>query len=224
MRSRSSSTAAARGRTGTTTRWRRTGPTRSSTRPPDRTPPSSTRPSTSRTGRAGRAWAATTRPSRSGELRPRPVLVPTHPRRGAASSGSLPGPLGPAGEGLQQRPAGADDEAPVARAVHVDGRQRARRAPSSPAARSSGPAVTAGFCGAVATVSSFVNLEAQTRLGAIAVIVGVRCCSSCDPRRAHPVAPGGSRPTCASGGPSASWSGRRASSTGATGSRWCRSG
>ena len=34
-----------------------------------------------------------------------------------------------------------------------------------------GPAVTGAFCGAVATASNFVNLEAQTRLGAI--LIGV---------------------------------------------------
>ena len=67
------------------------------------------RRSTSRTVRAARGSAATTPPSRCGESDPRPVLVPTDPAPGSrVPVADLRGALGPAGEGLQQRPTGAN--------------------------------------------------------------------------------------------------------------------
>ena len=119
------------GRTGMTPRSRRTGPIRSSIRPPDRTRPSSTTRSTSRTARTARAWAATT---------PRSRCVAVGPGAGHRAHGrgprqrvpvaELPRALGTAREGLQQRPAGADHQEAVAAAVHLDGRDP----PGQPAA------------------------------------------------------------------------------------------
>ena len=122
-------------------------------------------------GGSGLGCDNTTEPLR--ELRPRPVLVPTHPgprsrfawldyqgRWGQQEKGFNNGPQGPTTKSQWLEPFTWMDSARLA-------------SPKLPGGLVLGPAVTAGFCGAVATVSSFVNLEAQTRLGAIAVIVGL---------------------------------------------------
>ena len=92
-------------------------------RPPALTRPSSTTRSTSRTARTARASAATTPRSRCVESDPRPEHHPDGCRaRERVPVAQLPGPLGAAREGLQQRPAGADHQDAVAPAVHLDGR------------------------------------------------------------------------------------------------------
>ena len=172
-RSRSSSTGAARRGAGTTTRSRRRGPTRSSI-------PAAGSHATffdsavyveNGQGGSGLGCDNTTEPLR--RVAPRPVLVPTDPPPGTAAFEWLTyeGHWGEKEKSYNNGPTGPNTKTAVAGAVHLDGRGARRRARSSRAGSSSGPAVTQAFCGAVATVSSLVNLEAKTRLGAI--LIGV---------------------------------------------------
>ena len=95
--------------------------------------------------------------------------------------------------------------------------------PRLPGGSIAGPQVTGAFCGAVAAVSDFINLEAKSRPA------GDRRRCSCSAllivalRRLHPLAPGRPRPSCGRGARSARSSAPRASSTAATGGCWCRS-
>ncbi len=173
-------------------------PTRSSTRPPDRTPPSSTRRSTSRTGRAGRASAATTRPSRSGELRPRPVLVPTHPRREPLPWLDYQGHWGQQEKGFNNGPQGPTTKSQwLEPFTWMDGVRLT--SPKLPGGLVLGPAVTAGVLRRRRD-----RLELRQPRGADAARrdCGDRRVGAArgDPRRAHPVAPRGSRPPAPAAG------------------------
>ena len=161
-RSPSSSMPEASGLTGTTPRSRRRTRTRSSIRRRARTPPSTTTRSTSRTARTARGSAATTPPSRSRARSPRAIIVPTHAAaRERIPVAQLSGPLGPAGEGVQQRP----DRARSPRGQWLEPftwmegiRQDSPRLPGGTIL---GPAASTAFCGAMAGVSEFINLEAK---------------------------------------------------------------
>ena len=39
-----------------------------------------------------------------------------------------------------------------------------------------GPAASTAFCGAIATVSEFINLEAKSTIGAIGLLLGAARC------------------------------------------------
>ncbi len=102
-------------------------------------------------------------------LRPRPVLVPDAPRPdgrfgwltylghwGERHGGFSNGPTGPITKRQWSEPF-----------AWMSGLRRA--SPQLPSGALAGPAVTGAFCGAVATVSSFVNLKARTTLGALLI-------------------------------------------------------
>lgn len=120
-------------------------------------------------GGSGLGCDNTTEPLRRVDVRP--VLVPTDPRPGSRfewltyqghwgekEKSYNNGPTGPTTKGQWREPF-----------TWMDGVRSA--SPRLPGGLVLGPAVTHAFCGAVATASTFVNLEAQTRLGAI--LIGV---------------------------------------------------
>ncbi len=120
-------------------------------------------------GGSGLGCDNTTEPLRRVDVRP--VLVPTDPRPGSRfewltyeghwgekEKSYNNGPTGPTTKGQWREPF-----------TWMDGVRSA--SPRLPGGLVLGPAVTHAFCGAVATASTFVNLEAQTRLGA--VLIGV---------------------------------------------------
>ncbi len=122
-------------------------------------------------GGSGLGCDNTTEPLR--QLRPRPVLVPTHPGPGSRFAWlTYEGRWGQKEESYNNGPQG-----PITKSqwlepfTWMDGARLA--SPKLPGGFVLGPAVTGGFCGAVATVSSFVNLKAQTSLGAILLILGL---------------------------------------------------
>ena len=127
-------------------------------------------------------------------------------------------PLGGKGKGLQQRADRAADEDGLAEPFAWMAEQRTT-SPRLPGGSIAGPQITGAFCGAVAAVSDFINLEAKSRTAAIATIA-VLAAADRALRRPHPLGPGRPRPSCGPGAPSASWSAPRASSTAATGGRW----
>jgi hypothetical protein len=107
------------------------------------------------------------------ELRVRPVLLPEHPsergrfrwlsyegRWGEREKGFNNGPTGPATKTVWKEPF----------AWMADQRTTSPRLPGGSIA---GPQITGAFCGAVASVSDFINLEGRSRILAIATLVGL---------------------------------------------------
>jgi hypothetical protein len=116
-------------------------------------------------GGSGLGCDNTTEPLR--RVTPTPVLMPTNPppgtrfqwltfdgRWGQKEKGFNNGPQGPTTKNQWLEPF-----------TWMDGLREA--SPKLPGGLVLGPQVTQAFCGAVATASSFVNLEARTRLGAL---------------------------------------------------------
>ena len=111
------------------------------------------------------ASAATTPPNRCGELRRRArSWCPTNPAPNRpVRLAHLRRPLGPEGEGLQQRPDRAGDEDRWREPFTWMEEQPHDQPAPARSARSLGPTVTGAFCGAVADVSDFINLERASR-------------------------------------------------------------
>jgi hypothetical protein len=104
-------------------------------------------------------------------VRPVPVLIPTRPGRdGAFAWLTYLGHWGEKQKGYNNGPTG-----PITKKqwdepfTWMDGLRKA--SPKLPAGALAGPAVTGAFCGVVASLSSFVNLQAQTTLGAILLVL-----------------------------------------------------
>jgi hypothetical protein len=109
----------------------------------------------------------TTEPLRRLPLRP--VLVPTKPPRGSRFQWlSYKGRWGQKEKSYNNGPTGPNTKTqwlePFSWAADVRS-----TSPQLPGGFVLGPTVTGAFCGTVASLSSFVNLEAQTRFGAIAM-------------------------------------------------------
>jgi hypothetical protein len=104
-------------------------------------------------------------------VRPVPVLIPTNPTStgrfawltyfghwGEKQKGYNNGPTGPITKRQWNEPF-----------TWMDGLRKA--SPKLPGGALAGPAVTGAFCGVVASLSTFVNLEAQSTLGAIVLVM-----------------------------------------------------
>jgi hypothetical protein len=120
-------------------------------------------------GGSGLGCDNTTEPLRRVEVRP--VLVPTDPPPGSRFQWlTYEGHWGEKEKSYNNGPTGANTKGQWRKPfTWMDGVREA--SPKLPGGLALGPAVTQAFCPAVATVSSWVNLEAQTRLGAI--LIGV---------------------------------------------------
>lgn len=105
-------------------------------------------------------------------LRPRPVLVPTHPNTtGAFKWLTYFGHWGQEEKGFNNGPTGPLTKSQWLEPFTWMEGQRST-SPRLPGGSIAGPAVTGAFCGAVAEVSNLINLEAKSRPAAIATIVG----------------------------------------------------
>jgi hypothetical protein len=120
-------------------------------------------------GGSGLGCDNTTEPLR--RVVPRPVLVPTDPRPGSRFQWlTYDGHWGEKEKSYNNGPTGANTKTQWREPfTWMDGLREA--SPKLPGGLALGPAVTQAFCPAVATVSKWVNLEAQTRLGAILIAV-----------------------------------------------------
>ena len=119
-------------------------------------------------GGSGLGCDNTTEPLR--QLTPRPVLVPTAPTR----DGPFPwltyrGQWGQKEKGFNNGPAGPNTK--VVWKTPFTWMDSARLAsPTLPSGGFLGPAATGVFCGAVATVSVFINAEARSPLGVLLIV------------------------------------------------------
>ncbi len=109
----------------------------------------------------------TTEPLR--RVRPRPVLVPTHPARGSRFQWlTYQGRWGQEEKSYNNGPTGPNTKTqwlyPFTWMADVRS-----TSPQLPGGFVLGPQVTTAFCGAVAGVTGFINLEAQTRTGALII-------------------------------------------------------
>jgi hypothetical protein len=113
----------------------------------------------------------TTEPLR--ELKPQPLLLPdTAPTEGAFQWLSYKGRWGEREKGFNNGPTG-----PVTKTVWREpfawmAKQRTT-SPRLPGGSIAGPQITGAFCGAVASVSDFINLEAKSRALAIGTLIGL---------------------------------------------------
>ncbi|MGH2925851.1 MAG: hypothetical protein ACRDK1_07770 [Solirubrobacterales bacterium] len=116
-------------------------------------------------GGSGLGCDNTTEPLR--RVKPTPVLMPTNPPPGTRFQWlTFDGHWGQMEKGFNNGPQGPTTKSQWREPfTWMDGLREA--SPKLPGGLVLGPQVTRAFCGAVATASSFVNLEAQTRLGAI---------------------------------------------------------
>ena len=97
----------------------------------------------------------------------RPVLVPTHPRPGSRFQWlTYEGRWGQQEEGFNNGPTGPNTKLQWLKPLATMDSLRSS-SPTLPVGSLYGPTVTGAFCGAVATVSSFINLQAQTPIGAL---------------------------------------------------------
>ncbi len=97
----------------------------------------------------------------------RPVLVPTHPRPGSRFQWlTYEGRWGQQEEGFNNGPTGPNTKLQWLKPLATMDSLRSS-SPTLPVGTLYGPTVTGAFCGAVATVSSFINLRAQTPIGAL---------------------------------------------------------
>jgi hypothetical protein len=122
-------------------------------------------------GGSGLGCDNTSEPLRRVNLRP--VLIPTNPAPGSRFQWlTYDGHWGEKEKSYNNGPQGPTTKTQWREPfTWMDGVRSA--SPQLPGGLVLGPAVTQAFCGAVATASSFVNLEAKTRLGAI--LIGVAC-------------------------------------------------
>ncbi len=120
-------------------------------------------------GGSGLGCDNTTEPLRRVEVRP--VLMPTEPRPGSRFEWlTYEGHWGEKEKSYNNGPTGPTTKTQWREPfTWMDGIRSA--SPKLPGGLVLGPAATKAFCGAVAEASNFVNLEAQTRLGAI--LIGV---------------------------------------------------
>ena len=212
----SSSTPAASAPTGATARSRRKGRTRSSTRRRAPTRPSTTPPSTSRTARKAPASAATTPPRRcAGSTCARSSSPPPPPTTGAFEWLTYTGHWGQKEKGFNNGPTGPTTKTQWLEPFTWMEEQRST-SPRLPGGSVVGPNVSRAFCGAVATASDLINLEAKSRPAAIATIAVARPPDR-PLRRGHHAGGRSTSSGCARGAPSASSSAPPASSTAATG-------
>jgi hypothetical protein len=116
-------------------------------------------------GGSGLGCDNTTEPLR--RVAPRPVPVPANPPRGSRSQWlTFDGHWGEREKSYNNGPTGANTKTQWRKPfTWMDDVREA--SPKLPGGLALGPAVTQAFCPAVATVSSWINLEARTRLGAI---------------------------------------------------------
>jgi hypothetical protein len=112
----------------------------------------------------------TTEPLR--ELRPRPVLMPeAASERGPFKWLSYDGRWGEKEKGFNNGPTGPTTKT-VWREPFAWMADQRTTSPRLPGGSIAGPQITGAFCGAVAQVSDFINLEAKSRSLAIATIAG----------------------------------------------------
>ena len=145
------------------------------------------------------------------------------PRRARAAQFQWLSYLGHWGQrekGFNNGPHGPDHQDAVAASRSPGWTGSAQDSPRLPGGAILGPAASTAFCGAIAGVSEFINLEAKTTLGAIG-LGGRPAAADRRPAAAHPLAPGRHLRACATTGPSASCSAARASSTAGTGGPCC---
>jgi hypothetical protein len=110
----------------------------------------------------------TTEPLR--ELRPQPVLMPeTAPESGPFEWLTYDGRWGEKEKGFNNGPTGPQTKT-VWREPFTWMAQQRTTSPRLPGGSIAGPQITGAFCGAVAQVSDFVNLEAKSRTLAIATL------------------------------------------------------
>lgn len=113
----------------------------------------------------------TTEPLR--ELRPRPVLLPeTASEQGPFKWLSYDGRWGEKEKGFNNGPTGPTTKTVWREPFAWMAAQRTT-SPRLPGGSIAGPQITGAFCGAVAQVSDFINLEAKSRSLAIATIAGL---------------------------------------------------
>jgi hypothetical protein len=122
-------------------------------------------------GGSGLGCDNTTEPLR--RVRPTPVLIPDQPGPGTQFQWlTYFGHWGEKQKGYNNGPTGpltkSQWDAPYS---WMDGLRSA--SPELPGGSLMGPAVTNVFCGTVATLSTWVNLEAKSRTGAVLLLVGV---------------------------------------------------
>ncbi len=111
----------------------------------------------------------TTEPLR--ELRPRPVLLPdTAPEHGQFEWLSYDGRWGEKEKGFNNGPTGPPTKT-VWREPFAWMAEQRTTSPRLPGGSIAGPQITGAFCGAVAQVSDFINLEAKSRTLAIGTLV-----------------------------------------------------
>jgi hypothetical protein len=111
----------------------------------------------------------TTEPLR--RVRPRPVLVPTDPPAGSRYEWlTYTGRWGQQEKSYNNGPTGPNTKTQWLEPFTWMADVRST-SPQLPGGFVLGPTVTGAFCGTVATLSSFVNFEAQTTVGAIAIAV-----------------------------------------------------
>jgi hypothetical protein len=98
---------------------------------------------------------------------PRPVLVPTYPARdGRFAWLTYRGRWGQKEKSFNNGPTGPNTKPQWVKPVVMMSQMRSA-SPKLPSGSLLGPAVTSAFCGAVAEVTGFINLEAQTTTGAL---------------------------------------------------------
>jgi hypothetical protein len=105
------------------------------------------------------------------ELRPRSVLLPeTAPERGRFEWLSYDGRWGEKEKGFNNGPTGPPTKT-VWREPFAWMAEQRTTSPRLPGGSIAGPQITGAFCGAVAQVSDFINLEAKSRTLAIVTLV-----------------------------------------------------
>jgi hypothetical protein len=113
----------------------------------------------------------TTEPLR--ELKVRPVLLPeTAPQSGPFEWLSYDGRWGEKEKGFNNGPTGPQTKT-VWREPFAWMAEQRTTSPRLPGGSIAGPQITGVFCGAVASASDLVNLEAKSRFAAIATLVGL---------------------------------------------------
>jgi hypothetical protein len=113
----------------------------------------------------------TTEPLR--ELRPRPVLMPeTAPEAGRFEWLTYDGRWGEKEKGFNNGPTGPQTKT-VWREPFAWMADQRTTSPRLPGGSIAGPQITGAFCGAVASASDFINLEAKSRTLAILTLVGL---------------------------------------------------
>ena len=106
-----------------------------------------------------------------GRVRPRAVLVPTHPSAGTSFEWlTYRGRWGEQEKGFNNGPTGPNTKPQWLKPLDMLSQLRSSSA-KLPSGAVFGPAVTSTFCGAVAEVSSFINLRARTPAGTLLLVV-----------------------------------------------------